>query len=202
MSYTFESHIDGFATAAAHSVLAYIFSCPNPPISSCCLVSSLGLKRFSDRVVATAAPRSCDLVLTPCGTLQVLDLTDLIKANRGPLVQPLIAAAGKDISHWFTVSESNTSSAGESSGTGPGAHQSGTGRANTNQDKAIMGEPRTHIDPETGIRVPYLPMGRCVVYGQSYARSRTRNARRYDYLLGRHRGSTLNRSCEDRWGIR
>lgn len=32
---------------------------------------------------------------------KVLDLTELVKANRGLLVQPIIAAAGTDISHWF-----------------------------------------------------------------------------------------------------
>mmetsp|Transcript_46650 Transcript_46650/g.68205 ORF Transcript_46650/g.68205 Transcript_46650/m.68205 type:complete len:240 (+) Transcript_46650:105-824(+) len=33
---------------------------------------------------------------------QVYDLTDLISENRGPLAQPIIEAAGQDISHWFT----------------------------------------------------------------------------------------------------
>lgn len=32
---------------------------------------------------------------------KVLDLTPLVQANRGVLVQPLIAAAGTDITHWF-----------------------------------------------------------------------------------------------------
>ena len=32
---------------------------------------------------------------------KVLDLSELVQANRGPLVQPLIAAAGTDITHWF-----------------------------------------------------------------------------------------------------
>ena len=32
---------------------------------------------------------------------KVLDLTSLIVANRGSLAQPLIAAAGEDISFWF-----------------------------------------------------------------------------------------------------
>lgn len=35
--------------------------------------------------------------------LQVLDLTKLIGANRGPLADPLIAAAGTDVSHWFSI---------------------------------------------------------------------------------------------------
>ena len=32
---------------------------------------------------------------------KVLDLTPLVQANRGVLAQPLIAAAGTDITHWF-----------------------------------------------------------------------------------------------------
>ena len=32
---------------------------------------------------------------------KVYDFTSLIKANPGPLVQPLIEKAGKDISNWF-----------------------------------------------------------------------------------------------------
>ena len=32
---------------------------------------------------------------------KVLDLSELVRANRGLLVQPLIAAAGTDITHWF-----------------------------------------------------------------------------------------------------
>jgi cytochrome b involved in lipid metabolism len=32
---------------------------------------------------------------------KVLDLTKLIADNRGPLAEPIIAAAGRDISHWF-----------------------------------------------------------------------------------------------------
>ena len=58
---------------------------------------------------------------------KVLDLTELVKENRGLLVQPLIMAAGTDITHWFDE---------------------------TTKD------PRTHIDPETEIEVPFVPMGR------------------------------------------
>lgn len=32
-----------------------------------------------------------------------MDLSDLILANRGPLADPLIAAAGTDVSHWFSL---------------------------------------------------------------------------------------------------
>ena len=32
---------------------------------------------------------------------RVFDLTELIKKERGPLCQPIIDVAGKDISHWF-----------------------------------------------------------------------------------------------------
>ena len=35
---------------------------------------------------------------------QVYDLTELIAKNRGPLAQPLVQAAGGDISHWFDES--------------------------------------------------------------------------------------------------
>jgi len=33
----------------------------------------------------------------------VYNLTTLIKANEGPLVQPVIKVAGSDISHWFSA---------------------------------------------------------------------------------------------------
>ncbi|CAM9879168.1 unnamed protein product, partial [Choristocarpus tenellus] len=58
---------------------------------------------------------------------QVLDVTRLIEENRGPLVQPLIAAAGTDVTHWFS---------------------------------AKTRDPRTYVEEETGLTVPYSPMGR------------------------------------------
>jgi cytochrome b involved in lipid metabolism len=32
---------------------------------------------------------------------RVFDLSETIKLNRGPLTQPIIDNAGKDLSHWF-----------------------------------------------------------------------------------------------------
>ncbi|CAM9416407.1 unnamed protein product [Discosporangium mesarthrocarpum] len=58
---------------------------------------------------------------------KVLDISRLIMDNRGLLADPLIAAAGTDVSHWFS---------------------------------AKTGDPRTFVDPETGLTVPYTPMGR------------------------------------------
>jgi len=43
--------------------------------------------------------RADDLMVSLFG--KVLDLSELVRANRGLLVQPLIAAAGTDITHWF-----------------------------------------------------------------------------------------------------
>ena len=59
--------------------------------------------------------------------VQVYDLTELVEQNSGNLVQPIIQAAGTDISHWFD----------------PNSH-----------------DLRKHIDPETQLDVPFLPMGR------------------------------------------
>lgn len=96
---------------------------------------------------------------------QVLDLTELIQHNRGPLAEPLIAAAGTDVSHWFTprgpprgsTGDTKTSRSGGVGRAAVDARDMGTGRP---PSEVITGEPRTYIDPQTGLRVPYLPMGR------------------------------------------
>jgi len=59
----------------------------------------------------------------------VYDLTPLLAEYSGPLAQPLIDAAGTDISHWFNE---NT------------------------------GQPKTHVDPETGLEEIYCPWGRYI----------------------------------------
>lgn len=97
--------------------------------------------------------------------MQVLDLTDLIEGNRGPLAQPLIAAAGKDISHWFSMSVSRKTTKNEAESSTPGAVQGATNDFTASSSErseagVMIGELRTHIDSETGLRVPYLPMGR------------------------------------------
>ncbi|KAG5177610.1 cytochrome b5 [Tribonema minus] len=60
---------------------------------------------------------------------RVLDLTALIEEHRGPLAEPIIAAAGSDISHWFNPK---------------------------------TGDPKTCIDPVTGLTVAYTPSGRFI----------------------------------------
>ena len=58
---------------------------------------------------------------------KVYDLTEFIGKNRGPLAQPIIQAAGSDISHWFDEATSNV---------------------------------RVHVDEDTDLELPYIPMGR------------------------------------------
>lgn len=105
-----------------------------------------------------------------------MDLTELILANRGPLADPLIAAAGTDVSHWFSLSASpdgKKSKAkggldrGKSGTRAPltkatnenGGDGSGEGQPDEGEN---VGDPRTFVDPHTGLTVPYLPMGRWV----------------------------------------
>lgn len=60
---------------------------------------------------------------------KVYDLTPLLLEYDGPLAQPIIEAAGTDISHWFDET---------------------------------TGQPKTHIDPETGLQEIYCPWGRYI----------------------------------------
>jgi len=59
----------------------------------------------------------------------VYDLTPLLAQYDGPLAQPIIKAAGGDISHWFDEK---------------------------------TGQPKTHVDPETGLEEIYCPWGRYI----------------------------------------
>jgi len=59
----------------------------------------------------------------------VYDLTPLLAEYNGPLAEPIIQAAGTDISHWFDES---------------------------------TGQPKTHIDPVTGLLEIYCPWGRYI----------------------------------------
>lgn len=96
-------------------------------------------------------------------------MTDLIQANRGPLAEPLIAAAGTDISHWFsplTTTHGNKTALDAKSPRGKQDSTAGSkamGKGGE-KDATIMGEPRIFVDPQTGLTVPYLPMGRCVLF--------------------------------------
>lgn len=100
---------------------------------------------------------------------QVVDLTELILANRGPLADPLIAAAGTDITHWFSPapiasvadggSKSKSRQAGSDGGGGAPKGRGRSGRTGNSSD-LLTGDPRTCVDPQTGLTVPYLPMGR------------------------------------------
>jgi len=60
---------------------------------------------------------------------RVYDLTPLLAEYTGPLAQPIIEAAGTDISHWF---DEHT------------------------------GQPKTHVDPVTGLLEIYCPWGRYI----------------------------------------
>jgi len=59
----------------------------------------------------------------------VYDLTPLLAEYKGALAQPIIDAAGTDISHWFDET---------------------------------TGEPKRHIDPQTGLEEIYCPWGRYI----------------------------------------
>jgi cytochrome b involved in lipid metabolism len=56
-------------------------------------------QRFYTPAEVAKHDRADDLMVSLFG--KVLDLSELVRANRGLLVQPLIAAAGTDITHWF-----------------------------------------------------------------------------------------------------
>lgn len=115
----------------------------------------------------------------------MVDLTELILENRGPLADPLIAAAGTDVSHWFSLlpsppdgKKSKTKGGldgGKSGNRAPftktaiesGGDGSGDVRLDEGQN---VGDPRTFVDPHTGLTVPYLPMGRWVGWLRHIAR--------------------------------
>ncbi len=103
----------------------------------------------------------------------MVDLTELILANRGPLADPLIKAAGTDVSHWFSLQppasdgkKRKTRGSGGGAKSGPTtatANEDGSGGGDRRQDECeVAGDPRTFVDPQTGLTVPYLPMGRLV----------------------------------------
>lgn len=111
-------------------------------------------------------------------------------ANRGPLADPLIAAAGTDVSHWFSLPPpSNNSSSKNKLKSAPGVGDkfgsnkaaspsregggggSGGGGGGRPDECEEAGDPRTFVDPQTGLTVPYLPMGRWVGGGSVRARS-------------------------------
>eukprot|EP00904_Undaria_pinnatifida_P009298 jgi/Undpi1/5499/HiC_scaffold_2.g00778.m1 len=96
---------------------------------------------------------------------QVKDLTELILANRGPLADPLIAAAGTDITHWFSPASPSSGGDGKPKSRGGGgeggdASSGSNQRGRTEKSDQLTGDPRTCVDPHTGLTVPYLPMGR------------------------------------------
>merc|ERR1712176_501240 len=68
-------------------------------------------------------------VLKIRGESSVIVITSLTFDACGPLAQPILSAAGSDISHWF---DENTK------------------------------EPRTHVDPTTGLEEIYCPWGRYI----------------------------------------
>ena len=62
---------------------------------------------------------------------KVFDITKLIKDHQGPLVEPILKAAGTDITHWF--------------------------QPLLGKDDAV--KVKTHVDPVTSLEEPYCPMG-------------------------------------------
>ena len=65
----------------------------------CAEMGATRAQRFYTPAEVAKHDRADDLWVSLFG--KVLDLSELVQANRGPLVQPLIAAAGTDITHWF-----------------------------------------------------------------------------------------------------
>ena len=90
-----------------------------------------------DSQVAThSSPDDCWISLHG----NVYDITRLVAENQGPLVQPLLRVAGSDISHWFDYTT--------------------TERLVSGEDTAQFIEIKTHGDPVTNLKRPYVPMGR------------------------------------------
>jgi len=85
------------------------------------------LKRFYTAADIAKHSASHDCWVSYFG--RVYDLTPLLAAYDGPLAQPIIDAAGTDISHWF--------------------------------DEETR-QPKTHIDPMTGLEEIYCPWGRYI----------------------------------------
>lgn len=71
----------------------------------------------------------------------IFDLSDLIKANNGPLAMPLIQAAGTSISHWFRIVQT-------------------VGPAREGSKIITEYDVKMHMDPERNIMLPYTPYGR------------------------------------------
>ncbi|CAM9179847.1 unnamed protein product [Ascophyllum nodosum] len=89
---------------------------------------------------------------------QVFDLTEMVLSNRGPFVDSLIMAAGTDVSHWFSIATPAQKGRKQ-------ARSVKTGKvippSDKQQEEVQAGlEPRTYVNPQTGLTVPYLPMGR------------------------------------------
>lgn len=98
-----------------------------------------------------------------------MDLKELVMSNRGPLADPLIAAAGTDVSHWFSPALSPPDGDGKKSRSGKnGGNTRNSGKiahggdGSRPEDEHILSDPRTFADPHSGLTVPYLPMGRYI----------------------------------------
>ncbi|CAN0405070.1 unnamed protein product [Ascophyllum nodosum] len=99
---------------------------------------------------------------------QVFDLTEMVLSNRGPFVDSLIMAAGTDVSHWFSIATPAQKGRKQARSVKTGkvipsdaANLGGNdgGKFSPRSSKQTY-EPRTYVNPQTGLTVPYLPMGR------------------------------------------
>lgn len=133
----------------------------------CVVFLSSGLAVVEERVPLPLVSQSHSRT-RHCYITQVVDLTELVMSNRGPLADPLIAAAGTDVSHWFSPASSPPAGDGKKPRSGKKGGNAGSRSKTANggdgsrpEDEHILGDPRTFVDPHTGLTVPYLPMGRC-----------------------------------------
>jgi hypothetical protein len=102
---------------------------------------------------------------------RVVDLTKLVQENEGILTQPIVAAAGTDISHWFDPKTGDVRyhvwaalEAICSGGLCAAAGLSSAARDQRLSDRCLgparRHQVRTYIDPVTGTRAYYTPQGR------------------------------------------
>ena len=146
-------------------------------MSSSSSVDRRTIKFFSPREIAShASLSSCWLSLHSL----VLDVTPLLAANRGSaLIEPILRAAGADVTHWFHIRHSRIDlkkQSNENSTKSPNFNASDNDEKHSNErqthSSATVDEwiaqriasitLKTAVDADTGLRLPWTPNGRFV----------------------------------------